>query len=181
MEKSILIAGFGGQGVQTLGKLLTYTANENELYVSFYPSYGAEMRGGTSNCTVVISDTEIAAPYRNSVDCVVALNAPSYKAFFKSVKAGGTFIMNSNLVEVTEEAKDVNVIGIPLNDMANALRSPMTLNVIMLGFLSVFMDGLTPESAEAIVTKILGKRKNMLAMNLKAFYAGVDFARNTGQ
>ena len=89
--------------------------------------------------------------------------------------------MNSNLVEVTEEAKDVNVIGIPLNDMANALGSPMTLNVIMLGFLSVFMDGLTPESAEAIVNKRLGKRKNMLEMNLKAFYAGVDFARNTGK
>ena len=86
MEKSILIAGFGGQGVQTLGKLLTYTANENELYVSFYPSYGAEMRGGTSNCTVVISDTEIAAPYRNSVDCVVALNAPSYKRFLSPSK-----------------------------------------------------------------------------------------------
>ncbi|HWQ51173.1 MAG TPA: 2-oxoacid:acceptor oxidoreductase family protein [Terriglobales bacterium] len=181
MERSMLIAGFGGQGVQTLGKLLTYTANEEELFVTFYPSYGAEMRGGTSNCTVVFSDSEIAAPYRSSVDCVVALNQPSYATFFKSVRPGGTFLMNSNLIAETEGRDDIRIIGIPLNDMASEVGSPQVLNIILIGFLSEYLNGLSSESALAVVKKKLGKRKDLLELNIKAFNMGVELAKKQGK
>lgn len=177
MEMSVLISGFGGQGVQTLGKLLTYSANEDELYVTFYPSYGAEMRGGTSSCTVVLSDEEIAAPYRSQTDMVVALNHPSYAAFYKTVKENGTFIYNSDLVELKDPREDVKHIGLPLNTITSQLGSPLTMNVVMLGFLAEHIDGLTAQSAENIVKEKLGKRKSMLEGNLKAFATGVGQAK----
>lgn len=177
MEKSLLIAGFGGQGVQTLGKLLTYAASDNGLYVTFYPSYGAEMRGGTSNCTVVVSDKEIAAPYRSTVDYVVALNAPSYSTFRASVKDGGTLIVNSNLVENAEACGKANVMPLALNDLAAEMGSPMTLNVIMLGVLSQLLECIDNEIAGNTVRKRLGKRADMLEMNLRAFHKGIELAK----
>ena len=176
METSIMIAGFGGQGVQTLGKLLTYAANESGLFVTFYPSYGAEMRGGTSNCTVVISDSEIAAPYRNTLDCVVALNAPSYNAFGGAVGDGGTLVVNSDLIECDESGENRKLVRLPLNDLANKMGSSMTLNVIMLGFLAEYFEGISTEAAEKVVHLKLGKRKDMLEMNLQAFACGVSLA-----
>lgn len=177
MEQSIMIAGFGGQGVQTLGKLLAYVANESGMQVTFYPSYGAEMRGGTSNCTVVISDSEIAAPYRSSVDCVAVLNAPSYTAFGGAVKDGGTLIVNSNLIEGAKERAGRRLVNLPLNDLAAEAGSPLTLNVILLGFLAQYVDGLSPEAAERVVRQRLGKRADLLEMNLKAFARGAELAQ----
>ncbi len=177
MEKSLLIAGYGGQGVQTLGKLLAYTAIEDDLFVTYYPSYGAEMRGGTSNCTVVFSDREIAAPYRNAVDCVIALNYPSYVAFAGSVQAGGTLIQNSNLAAERSSRSEIQSVLLPLNDLAQEIGSPMVLNIIMLGFLSEFLGGVSTDAARNIVLKKLGKRENMLETNLKAFEKGVELAK----
>lgn len=177
METSIMIAGFGGQGVQTLGKLLTYVANESGLFVTFYPSYGAEMRGGTSNCTVVISEQEIAAPYRNTLDCVVALNAPSYAAFEGSVRKGGTLVVNSDLIEAAGGREERKTVELPLNTLANEMGSPMTLNVIVLGFLTEYLDGLSEEAAEKVVRQRLGKRADLLEKNLRAFACGVEKAK----
>ena len=176
METSILIAGAGGQGVQTLGKLLAYAASKSGLYVTFYPTYGAEMRGGTSNCTVVISTEEIAAPYRNELDCIAVFNGPSYEAFNDSVRKNGTLLVNSNLIDGAEENSERKLVKLPLNDIADEMGSPMTLNVIMLGFLSEYLAGISVEAAKGVVRQRLGKRPSMLEMNLRAFDRGVALA-----
>lgn len=176
MDKSVLIGGFGGQGVQTFGKLLTYAANEAGFNVTFYPAYGKEMRGGTSNCTVVVSDRHIGAPNRAMLDYVITMNLPSFTAFEKRVKKGGVLIINESLIKESLKRDDIKTVGIPLNDLANEMGSQMVLNIIMLGFF-VKLSGILPvETARDIVEKKLGKRKNLLEMNLKAFNKGVEIA-----
>ena len=114
MEKSVLMGGFGGQGVQTCGKLLIYSANEEDQIATFFSEYGGAMRGGTSNCTVTVSDEEIGAPNKQRVDCVVAFNIPSFKKFESRVVPGGTMIVNSSLIhEELYTRDDVKYVGVP--------------------------------------------------------------------
>lgn len=177
MEKSILIGGFGGQGVQTLGKLLIYAANDSGKQVTFYPAYGAEMRGGTSNCTVVISDEEIGAPSRGMLDCVVAMNGPSFNKFKTQVKDGGMLLVNSSLVKEEFDKANINVVRIPLNDIAETLGSSKTLNIIMLGFFIAF-TGIIPLEAGLNVLAGFTDDEVLSAQNFKAYNAGADYAKS---
>ncbi len=177
MEKSILIGGFGGQGVQTLGKLLTYVANDSGKQVTFYPAYGAEMRGGTSNCTIVISDEEIGAPSRGMLDCVVAMNGPAFNKFKTQVKDGGILFVNSSLVKEEYDKANINVVSIPLNDIAETVGSAKSLNIIMLGFFIAF-TGIIPLESGLNVLSELTKDKELTAKNFKAYNAGADYAKS---
>lgn len=172
MEKTILIGGFGGQGVQTLGKLLAYTANEEEKRVTFAPAYGGEMRGGTSNCTVVISDTQIGSPTRQMLDIVVAMNVESFQKFETRVKPGGLLICNSSLVDQKTARTDITQLFLPANALAEEAGSDKTLNVVMLGFLAARGDLVSRAAAEAVVAEKLGKKERFRAMNERAFALG---------
>ena len=134
MEKSFIIAGFGGQGVMVMGQLLSYTACETtEKYVTYFPSYGAEMRGGTANCYVVISDDPVGAPKVTKADYVVALNDPSMVKFKDAVVPGGTIFINSSVVTVEPDRKDVHVVKVDAGSIAYELGNPKVLNLVMVG------------------------------------------------
>lgn len=175
MENSILFAGFGGQGVQTLGKLVAYAANEEDKYVTFSPAYGGEMRGGTSNCTVVIGDRQIGSPNREQTDFVIAMNIESYQRFEPLVKPGGVLIVNSSLIEERTERKDITQVNVPANDLAAMAGSDKTLNVIMLGFFAAHYDVISKNAAVTVVEERLGKKEKFREMNNKAFTLGAKY------
>jgi 2-oxoglutarate ferredoxin oxidoreductase subunit gamma len=178
MDASILIGGFGGQGVQTLGKLLAYAANDADQYVTFYPAYGGEMRGGTSNCTVVISDRKIGAPARNLCDYVLALNSPSSKRFESRVKPGGVMIVNSSLVKDLPTRTDIQVIQLPINDLAAEMGNMRAANVILYGFFTSYSQVVAEDSARNTLKERLGRNESYAQMNDQAFLKGKALADN---
>lgn len=132
-ETSIIIAGFGGQGVLFAGQLLSYTGMDNGLNVTWIPSYGPEMRGGTANCTVVISPDDIGAPLVSQPDVAIVLNQPSFDKYESMVKPGGLLVVNSSIVVSECDRTDIDVILIPANDIAAELGSAKMLNMALLG------------------------------------------------
>ncbi len=172
MERSILLGGFGGQGVQTLGKLLAYAANDAGKTVTFYPAYGGEMRGGTSNCTVVVSDRRIGAPARNLCDYVLVLNEPSFKRFEARVKPGGTLLVNSSLVKEISKREDIQVQYLPLNEMADQVGSIRALNIILYGYFIGFTEMFNQSEAQNTLQERLGKKKEFAEANDQAFLVG---------
>ena len=174
MEKSVLIAGFGGQGVMSIGKMLGYAASDAGKFASFYPSYGAEQRGGTANCTVIISDEEIGSPAVSKLDVLIAMNEPSYQKFSPKVKKGGSIVINSSMVSSKVEDKDINAYYIHANEMANELGSPLVANIIILGAYLGVSNALSEDQAKAIIKKMLGSKPGMLEINYKAFDKGFE-------
>jgi 2-oxoglutarate ferredoxin oxidoreductase subunit gamma len=133
MIDEVLIAGFGGQGVMLMGRLLAYGAIFEGLQVTFYPSYGPEMRGGTANCTVVISEARIGSPVRNRFTHLMAMNQASLDKFGERVKPGGVILYNQSLVETPSGRTDVRQIGVPANGIAEALENPQVANMAAMG------------------------------------------------
>lgn len=129
----IIMAGFGGQGVLTAGKILIDVAAREGKNVSWTSSYGAEMRGGTASCSVVISDEEIGSPYPTKLDILVAMNEPSYDKFVGQMRDGGVVIVNSSLMSQRKYPENVKVYGIAATDMANAAGNGRAANLVMLG------------------------------------------------
>ncbi|MBR1695290.1 MAG: 2-oxoacid:acceptor oxidoreductase family protein [Selenomonas sp.] len=176
MEISFLMAGFGGQGVQTLGKVLAYTANEAGKNTTFLPEYGGAMRGGTSNCTVVVGDDEIASPSRRNYNYVVALNTPSYEKFKKNVLPGGTLIVNCSIVDCPDEIDGIKVLKIPGNDLAHEAGSMVTLGVVMIGFIGTKTGVIPLDEAKEETVKRLSKKAQFREMNERAFDLGAAYA-----
>jgi 2-oxoglutarate ferredoxin oxidoreductase subunit gamma len=133
MKEEIIIAGFGGQGVLSMGKILAYAGLMQGKEVSWMPSYGPEQRGGTANVTVIISDDEISSPILNSFDTAIVLNQQSLDKFEKAVKAGGTLIYDNNGITTPPSRKDINIYKISAIDTAAALNMDKTFNMIVLG------------------------------------------------
>lgn len=133
MLVKIVFAGFGGQGVLLMGYALSYAVMKENKYVTFLPAYGAEVRGGTANCTVSISDEEIASPVASSPDIAVVLNTPSLLRFQNSVKAGGEFFLNSSLIKENLKRKDITVYKIPATEIAEKIGNIKVTNMVMLG------------------------------------------------
>ena len=131
----ILIAGFGGQGILFAGKFLAYKGLMEDLQVSWLPSYGPEMRGGTANCNVILSETPVGSPIINRPDILIALNLPSYDKFEKQIKTGGMLIANSTLIPTKSERTDIDAHYIPATAMASENGLEGGANVIILGFL----------------------------------------------
>jgi len=134
MERNLMVAGFGGQGVMLLGKMLSYaTCEATDKNVTFFPSYGAEQRGGTANCYVVISDEEVGAPLGDAMDDLIVMNDPSLNKFLYKLVPGGTLFINSSIVTSRVERTDVKVVSVPVTEMALEMGNPKVLNIIMLG------------------------------------------------
>ncbi|NCB50586.1 MAG: pyruvate ferredoxin oxidoreductase [Clostridia bacterium] len=179
MEKSFIIAGFGGQGVMVIGQLLCYTACETtEKYVTYFPSYGAEMRGGTANCFVVISDEPVGAPKVEKADYLVVLNDPSMVKFKNSLVQGGTVFINSSVITHEPERTDINVVKVDAGTIAYELGNPKVLNIVMAGAIIGYTDILPEDKVLKTIFKKLGtKRPELNEMNEKAFYRGIEIGK----
>lgn len=142
MTTEIIFAGFGGQGVILAGKILTLAGMKEDKYVSHIPSYGAEMRGGTANCSVIVSDEEVASPVIENPDVVVALNKPSMTKFEGQLKAGGLLIYNSSLIDIKPSRTDIKYIALPANEMAMECNNARGANMVVLGCLAKVIPGM---------------------------------------
>jgi 2-oxoglutarate ferredoxin oxidoreductase subunit gamma len=171
--RTLFCAGFGGQGVMVLGQLVAYGAIKEGKYVTWLPSYGPEMRGGTANCGVTVSDIEIGSPFVTRPDVVVALNQPSLDKYEKSVKSGGTLIYNSDMAKYTPTRDDITVIRVGASQIAGDLGNERAVNVVILGVVIAISDFISDETAREIIKQKLGARKpEFLESNMKAYDLG---------
>lgn len=155
----ILCAGFGGQGVMSLGQLLAYGGMLDNRHVSWIPSYGPEMRGGTAYCCVVISDRPIGSPMVvNDAGCVIVMNSPSLLKFEKSVITGGILLTNSSLISEPVTRRDILVYSIPAGDLARDCGSPKSANIVMLGAYLALTGLVKEESIIAAFDKVFGRK-----------------------
>lgn len=176
MENSLLIAGFGGQGVVLIGQLLGYAASSAGKNATYYPSYGAEQRGGTANCTVIISDEEIGSPVVSRLDTVIVMNEPSLVRFEEWVKPGGTIIVNSSLVNRKVYRTDIKVVSVPANDIAGELGSDKIANMVVLGTYLAVSKALSVETVVNTMKAKLARKPELLPLNEAAVLAGITFA-----
>ena len=177
-EKSLIAAGFGGQGLMVLGQLVAYTGIAEERNVSWIPSYGPEMRGGTANCCVIVSDNEIGAPVVSEADAIVVMNQPSFDKFKNDVKPNGVLLYNSDLIKPSEVRSDIKVVAVPANTMATEAGSDVVANIVMLGAL-VETSGIVGDKAcmETIKEKLGAKKPEFLPMNMTAYEKGKTAVR----
>ncbi len=178
METNLCVAGFGGQGVMTLGKFLAQaTCDSTDKEVTFFPSYGAEQRGGTANCFVVISDDIVGAPLVNVLDDLIVMNEPSLNKFLGNLKAGGRLFINSSIVPENIEINDITLIKAPVTELALELGNAKVLNVIMLGVYIGYTDLIAPEIVWKTIEEKLGKKPKLLPLNKEAFEKGLEIGR----
>ncbi len=179
MPIKAVFSGFGGQGVLMMGYSLAHSAMSKGYHVTFLPSYGAEVRGGTANCTVAIAEEEIASPVASEPDYLVAMNSPSLFTFQNKISSGGTFFLNSSIIKENPKRSDVVVFTIPCVDMAQEMGNGRVANIIMMGAFIRRTDIVTPEIYLKSLETILGSRKKSAAeINRRAFTAGYDFWEN---
>jgi 2-oxoglutarate ferredoxin oxidoreductase subunit gamma len=177
MTKKTVFSGFGGQGVLMMGYVLAVSAMRDGKEVTYLPSYGAEVRGGTANCTVVVSDEEIFSPVASSPDYAVIMNKPSLVKYEGMIKQGGTIILNSSLVDTVPPRNDLEIVKVPANDIAKKLGSERTINMIMLG---AFVTKTKITSLDSIMnglTEIVkGKKASVMKLNRKGLDMGAEYA-----
>jgi 2-oxoglutarate ferredoxin oxidoreductase subunit gamma len=175
-EKSILIAGFGGQGILLAGEVLANALMLKGKNVTWYPCYGAEMRGGTVNCEVVTSDEEVSSVNKKETDFIIALNQLSFEKFLPKLKKGGWVIANSSLIKEEKPRNDVNYLFAPINALALKLGEMRISNIISLGMLAKVSELTSVKSLHDALSNVLPEhRKNLLPLNLKALELGFNF------
>jgi 2-oxoglutarate ferredoxin oxidoreductase subunit gamma len=173
MQQEIIISGFGGQGALFAGQLLAYAALDFGKHVTWIPSYGPEMRGGTAHCTVVVSDEEIGSPMSRHPDVAVALNLPSFQKYEPLLKAGGLLVYNGDLVDAQHLRKDVRYLAVAANVIGEELGNPRMANVALLGALLTATGLLPIEAVEAALDLHLSERqRRYLAANKEALRRG---------
>lgn len=161
-QLEIILAGFGGQGILSAGRLLAYAGMLEGKNVSWLPSYGPEMRGGTANCSVVISDNVIGSPVLNEADVLIAMNGPSLEKFENVVVPGGLIITDASLVKNAPQRKDVDVFEIPATMLASDMGNLTYANIILLGKLLEHTGIVKRESFEAALKEVLSKKKHYM-------------------
>lgn len=174
MHHEIIISGFGGQGALFAGQLLAYGAMMEGRYVTWIPSYGPEMRGGTANCTVIISDEEIGSPLTRHPTAALVLNLPSFQRFEPLVKKGGILIVNSSLVASQSKREDIRVVYVPANDIAAELGTVQLANVVMVGTLLGMTQMLAVETLDQVLEEhISARHRDKLPFNKQALRRGL--------
>ena len=173
METSIIISGFGGQGALFAGQLLAYAGMDAGRFVSWIPSYGPEMRGGTAHCTVIIGDEEIGAPVVARPDVAVVLNLPSYDKYEPLVKPGGLLVVNSSLIPSESGRNDIDVVYVPANAIAEEWGTPKMLNMAMVGAMLGTRPVLPLEVvAAALAAHLPASKQHLVAANLQVLRHG---------
>ncbi len=175
MYQGIRIAGFGGQGVISAGILLAQAGVENKLNASWLPSYGPEMRGGTANCSVVVSDGEVYTPIVSAPDTVIVMNEPSLPKFEPMLKKGGLLILNSSLINSRPMRTDIQTVCVPCNEIAEKLGMDRIANLVALGAFIKLTGAVTLEAVAHAMQKVYKRAKpEILALNKKALEAGFN-------
>jgi 2-oxoglutarate ferredoxin oxidoreductase subunit gamma len=175
METAIIISGFGGQGVLLAGQLLAYAAMDDGRHVTWIPSYGPEMRGGTANCTVIISDAAIGAPIVAHPDIAIVLNQPSFDKYEPLVRPGGLLVVNSSLIASQTGRTDIEPVYVPANDIAAAWGTTRMLNMAVLGAMAAKRPILPLAVIEQALTHHLPSDKShLLEANLHVLRRGYE-------
>jgi 2-oxoglutarate ferredoxin oxidoreductase subunit gamma len=178
MNEELIIAGFGGQGVLSMGMTLAYAGMVEDKQVAWIPSYGPEMRGGTANCTVIVSDTNVSSPIISTYDTVIVLNQPSLEKFEPKVKSGGTLIYESNNILNPPTRKDINVYAVPAAVEANKIGNKKTMNMIILGTFLSKKPLVSVNSIMEALSKVLPERNHhLLPINEKALKRGMSLIK----
>ena len=178
MKKEIIISGFGGQGVMSIGKNLVEAGMEEGFFVTWAPSYGPEMRGGTANCHVGLSESPIGAPMFTHPTELIAMNAPSIEKFGPKVRPGGTVFINSSVVKERFERPDVKTHYIPCEDIASALGNPKVANMVMLGAYIGATNCLKKETVEKMLHEMFtGAKAKLIPLNLQALEKGMELVQ----
>ena len=175
MEKTFIFAGFGGQGMLLIGKFMAMSCMLDGKHVSWLPSYGPEMRGGTANCSVIVSDEPVASPLVDKADIIVAMNRPSLDKFEEHVKPGGVLVINSSIIDRKTVRDDITVVYCDANGIAESIGNPKGANVAILGAVMAKADVTSLDSMmEAIRIELGEKKARFLEGNKKALQAGMD-------
>lgn len=178
MNDKILLAGFGGQGILSAGKILAEAAFENDMQVSWLPAYGPEMRGGTCNCMVVMGDEKVRSPFFTRPTVGIIMNSASMEKYLNKMRACRVVIVNTSLVDISEEMREnlkpAEIIEVKATDIAIELGNVKCANIIMLGAYSKYSGCLTNEQLRKNVEKKFSNRPKMLDLNLKALNRGFE-------
>jgi 2-oxoglutarate ferredoxin oxidoreductase subunit gamma len=177
MQTEIIIAGFGGQGILFAGQLLAYAAMDAGYEVTWIPSYGPEMRGGTANCTVIVSDEEIGAPTVRNPKAALVFNLPSLDRYEPLIMPGGVLVANASLVNRSFQRTDLMAVALPANEIAEALGDKRMTNMVMLGAMLGLLPVLSIEALEkALEDHLPARHKRLLPMNFQALRQGAELA-----
>jgi 2-oxoglutarate ferredoxin oxidoreductase subunit gamma len=174
-----IFSGFGGQGVLSMGVTLATAAMLEGKHVTYFPSYGVEVRGGTANCTVVVSDEEIASPVASEPEFVVAMNQPSFARFQSILQAGGLLCANSSIVNTESARNDIEILAIPTSELAEQIGSMKVANMVMLGALIRASNMISFEAMQEHLAEILGEGKaKLIKLNREALTVGYNYAKD---
>ncbi|SHN57083.1 2-oxoacid:acceptor oxidoreductase family protein [Desulfovibrio litoralis] len=175
----VILAGFGGQGILLIGNLLAYAAMNSGLNTSYIPVYGPEMRGGTANCTVVISDEDICSPLVKHPKALIAMNQPSLEKFMPRLESGGMQIINSSLINIQDFRKDIKTICVPANGLAEKINSPKLANMVILGaFIKATQILPLTEVKKSLNDVISSHYMHLKTKNEEALELGFDFVQD---
>jgi 2-oxoglutarate ferredoxin oxidoreductase subunit gamma len=178
MQTEIILAGFGGQGIMFAGQILSYAAMDAGKEVTWIPSYGPEMRGGTANCTVTIADEEIGSPLVQYPPAALVMNLPSLDKYESLIKPGGVMVVNSSMVDRAPTRTDITTVCIPCNEIAEGIGSPRLANMVAIGALLTALPVLSVADIEtALNAHMPGRHKNLLPKNMEALQKGAEFAQ----
>ena len=178
--EEVVISGFGGQGIILASKMLAQAAVNSGRQVTLMPSYGAEVRGGTSNCTVIVSGEAIASPLPDSPTSLVIMNKASLQKFGPRIREGGLMVVNSSLIDSEPSAQNgVQIVKVPADDIACELGNPKTANMVIMGSYLEKSGLLSPEDAAAALGTVLAERYHkLIPLNTSALKKGAEFARS---
>ena len=178
MTHQIISAGFGGQGVLLLGQLLAYAGLQEGKNVSWLPSYGPEMRGGTANCCVVVSEEEVGCPVVTEADVVIVMNRPSFEKYEASVAPGGKLFVNSSLIDLKTDRADIETYYVPVNAIADEIGNGRVANMVMLGAVLEKTHIVSPDTALSCLRASFGERKaHLIPVNAEALQKGAEAVR----
>jgi 2-oxoglutarate ferredoxin oxidoreductase subunit gamma len=177
MTEDLIIAGFGGQGVMSMGQMLAYSGLTEGKNVLWVPAYGPETRGGFANCTVIISDEEIGSPVIAHPKSIIVLNLPSLDKFENAVVPGGTLVVNTSLINREVKRKDINVIKVPATEIATECGNLKAANMVALGAFLEMKPLVSKESIMKSLNKLFSKKPHVVELNEKAFDRGREVAR----
>ena len=179
MHEEVIVSGFGGQGALFAGQLLAYTGLDAGYHVTWIPSYGPEMRGGTAHCTVILSDDDIGSPIIREPTVCIVMNPPSMEKYVPLVKAGGLLVVNSTLVRSRSAREDITVIYVPANELAADLGNVKMANVVLLGAMLGMREILAVESVKRTLDEHIPKRrKHIIQPNKRALDRGLAYAQD---
>jgi 2-oxoglutarate ferredoxin oxidoreductase subunit gamma len=172
MQNDVVMAGFGGQGILLIGKMLAYAGMREGKEVSWLPSYGPEMRGGTANCTVVISDRPVGSPVIQSPNAVVAMNLPSLDKFEPDVRSGGLLIINTSLINRGSTRDDLTVVNVPANEIANELGNRRGANMVALGAYLGATEAVSVDGIIEVIRETFAAKPGVIDVNITALQRG---------